>query len=245
MREPRVFVDQPLQPGQVIALGPAASRHLLTVLRLNEDARLRLFNGDGRELLGRLVVAGRATARVRLVEVARREPDARLQLNLLLGVSRGERMEFALQKSVELGATGITAVLAERTVSRLRGPRRERRRKHWWSVIVAACEQSGRCRLPRFQIAEGLDAGLGSAGADRRLLLHPTGALGLGSVAAPERGFDILVGPEGGLSDAETRSALAEGFVPVRLGPRVLRSETAPLAALAAIQALWGDFRQA
>ena len=243
MREPRVYTDQALEPGLRVRLDSATGRHLIKVLRLRPNAPLRLFNGDGRELQGRLsdVSGSRVTATIEALTGS--EPEPPLQLNLLLGVSKGERMDFAIRKAVELGVTGISPLFAARSVVRLQGERLQRRTAHWHGLVVSACEQSGRCRLPRLAPPQPLTTAMEESAGDLRLLLYHRGDNGLQRLAAPQRGIDLLVGPEGGLEAAEIRLARERGFVPVRLGPRIMRTETAPLAALAAIQMLWGDFR--
>jgi 16S rRNA (uracil1498-N3)-methyltransferase len=243
MRDPRIFVDQPLAAGCSVSLGATATRYLLKVLRLREDAPVRLFSGDGREFRGRLCIQKQDSSQARIEALARNEPEPRFELNLLLGISKGERMDVAIQKAVELGVTRITTVLTQRSVVRLDDERRGRRAAHWRGVVVSACEQSGRCRLPRLDVASNLHAALEASGCDRRLVLDPKAEGGLDQFATPRRGIDLLVGPEGGLDPWELGIAMDAGFVAVRLGPRVMRTETAPLAALAAIQMLWGDFR--
>lgn len=239
MRIPRIYVDQPLAPGEV-RLAAQAATHLVQVLRLRPGEPLTLFNGDGRDYGARLVAPGRTGARVRVEAEGPMEEVPVLRIHLGLGISKGERMEFALQKAVELGVTRLTPLMTARTVVRLAGERLERRAQHWWGLIVAACEQSGRRRLPVLDRAVGLGDWLGGVH-PKPLLLDPRAATPLAAIAAPQGAVTLLVGPEGGLDDAERAAATAAGFLGVRLGPRVLRTETAPLAALAVIQVLWGD----
>ncbi|MCU0834518.1 MAG: 16S rRNA (uracil(1498)-N(3))-methyltransferase [Chromatiaceae bacterium] len=239
MRTPRVYVDRPLAPSE-LDLSEQASFHLVQVLRLRAGDPLVLFNGDGYDYPARLLNTGRSGTRVRIDVPGPPEEAPPLALHLGLGISKGERMDFALQKAVELGVTRVTPLVTERTVVRLEGERRERRGRHWWGLIVAACEQSGRRRLPVLDPAAGLGDWL--AGPHKSpLLLDPHGAQPLTATPPPTGAVSLLVGPEGGLSDAERAAATAAGFLGVRLGPRILRTETAPLAALAVIQALWGD----
>ena len=204
---------------------------------------MRLFNGYGGEYLGRLQAVDKQGIEVQIGKLIIEEPPSRLELNLLLGISKGERMDFAIQKAVELGVTHILPMFTARSVVRLRGERLERRRAHWRKIIIAACEQSGRCRLPRLEHAMPLAPALDQVTADLRLLLHHKGAGGLDVLPSPQQGIALVVGPEGGLELGEIHLASGNGFLPVRLGPRIMRTETAPLAALAAIQTLWGDFR--
>jgi len=239
MRAPRVFVDQPLAPGE-LELPAQASAHLVQVLRLRAGDPLVVFDGGGRDYPAELLRAARGAARVRIDAPGPSEAAPPLALHLGLGISKGERMDFALQKAVELGVTQLTPLLTARTVVRLAGERLERRTHHWRGLIIAACEQSGRRRLPVLDPATELDAWLRQPH-PQPLLLDPCGAGPLTAIPTPRGAVTLLVGPEGGLNQGERAAAAAAGFVGVRLGPRILRTETAPLAALAVLQALWGD----
>ena len=219
MREPRVYTNQALEPGLRVRLEPATGRHLLKVLRLRPDAPLRLFNGDGRELQGRLSDVSRNGVTATIEALTGNEPESPLQLNLLLGVSKGERMDFAIRNAVELGVISISPLFTARSVVRLKGERLQRRTAHWHGLVVSACEQSGRCRLPRLAPPQPLATAMEESAGDLRLLLYHRGDTGLQRLAAPQRGIDLLVGPEGGLDEAEIRLARKRGFVPVRLGP--------------------------
>jgi 16S rRNA (uracil1498-N3)-methyltransferase len=246
MREPRVYTPQALDSGTEIILEAGPARHLTSVLRLGENAALRLFNGNGRDYSARLSQVSKGAVRARVLDAGDEEPPAALPLNLYLGISRGERMDFAIQKAVELGVTRIRPLSCGRSVVQLKGERLQRRMEHWRGVLVGACEQSGRNRLPALDPPQSLPGSLASASAaDCRLLLDHRGACSLEQLQRPGHGVDLLIGPEGGLEQDERELAAAHGFTALRLGPRVLRTETAPLAALAAIQMLWGDFRSA
>ncbi len=244
MRVPRLFVDAPLETGRRLPLDTIASRHLLQVLRLREGDALALFDGRGQEHAARLHVAGRHRAEATVGERLRSEPSPALRLHLALGISRGERMDFALQKAVELGVTSLQPLFTERTQVKLAGDKREKRLQHWRGVIRHACEQSGRTWLPELQPPRTLGDWLSEPpGEETRLLLDHRADRALPELPAPGDTLVLLVGPEGGLSAVEREAARQAGFTGVRLGPRILRTETAPLAALAAIQVLWGDYR--
>ncbi len=245
MRLPRSFVDSELAAGLRLLLPETAARHLHQVLRLKAGARVLLFNGrDGRDWLARLVRCDRRAVEAEVLEAAgEAEPPPSLALELALGISRGERMDLALQKAVELGAQAFQPLFTERTQVKLPGPRLERRMAHWRGVITAACEQSGRRRLPKLAPPLPLARWLEEAGGPRVVLLDPRADTPLPGLPAPEARLVFLVGPEGGLSPQERALAYRHGCRGARLGPRILRAETAPLAALAAAQALWGDFR--
>jgi len=242
MGTPRAYVDAPLASGSEIALPPETAAHLTRVLRLRPDDAVVLFNGDGRDYAGRLLAARREDKRVLVGSAGEAEPEPPLRLHLAVGVSRGERMDFVVQKAVELGVASIRPLFTERSVVRLDAERLDRRREHWHGVLVAACEQSGRRRLPHLHPAQALADWLPTV-AGTALLLDPQARRSLADLPAPEGAATLLVGPEGGLSADERARAVSAGFVSVQLGPRILRTETAPLAALAAMQVLWGDLR--
>lgn len=240
MPVPRVYVDLALEPGAALDLPEPASRRVAQVLRLGAGSELRLFNGDGRDYQTRVSRSNRQGARVEILTAGDEEPPAPLAIHLALGVSKGERMDFAIQKAVELGVAGITPLFTERSVVQLQGERLARRLEHWRGVMIGACEQSGRRRLPLLRGPSSLADWLAQAHPDT-LLLDPLGELPLPALPAPSGPLTLLVGPEGGLPPRERAAARARGVRGVRLGPRILRTETAPLAAIAIIQALWGD----
>jgi len=239
---PRVYVASELAAGREVVLPPEAATHLARVLRLAPGDAVTLFNGDGRDYGGRLKAAARRETRVLIETAGEPEPVPPLHVRLAIGISRGERMDFVIQKAVELGVAAIQPLFTERSVVRLDPQRAERRHLHWQGVLVAACEQSGRRRLPSLGAATDLEGWLAGA-AGTRLLLDPQADRSLPDLPAPEGEVTLLVGPEGGLSPPERHRARRTGFVGVRVGPRILRTETAPLAALAAMQVLWGDLR--
>jgi 16S rRNA (uracil1498-N3)-methyltransferase len=243
MRNIRVYVDMPLAAGTRISLPAAQSQHLTLVLRLTPGDPVTLFNGDGRDYTGQLVGAQRSAAAVALVTAGEDEPQAPLRIHLGLGISKGERMDFALQKAVELGVDSVTPLFTARSVVRLDAERLGKRQGHWLGVMIAACEQSGRRRLAALAPAASLNDWLTLGHLGGILLDHRSNSP-LSSIPAPTGDLTLLIGPEGGLSETERAAARGSGFSGVCLGPRILRTETAPLAAIAAIQTLWGDFRQ-
>ena len=241
MRQPRLFTEQPLAVGQTARLSDGDAHYLGRVLRLQPGAGLTLFNGLGGEYDAVLTEVARngAAAEVRAHDPVERESP--LSITLVQGVSRGERMDYTIQKAVELGVTRIVPVETARSVVRLKGERRARRRLHWQGVARAAAMQCGRNRVPTVADPCGLRDALASA-TGLCLLLDPVGAAPLSTLAQPADGaLTLLIGPEGGLADDEIEQARSGGFRPVQLGPRVLRTETAGMAALAALQVLWGD----
>jgi 16S rRNA (uracil1498-N3)-methyltransferase len=242
MRIPRVYTTRPLVAGERLALEQAPGHHLLRVLRLQPGDRVALFNGDGNEYLAVLESAEPPHALLSVQETTTPRRESPLTISVGQGVSRGERMDLVVQKSVELGVQAITPLWTRRSQVRLSGSRLDKRLSHWRGIIQSACEQSGRVRVP--QLHDGAQLG-------EWLAAHPTHATGL--VLDPQADITLrdvppltsvrlLVGPEGGLDTSELESACAAGYLAVRLGPRVLRTETATLAVLAALQTLWGDF---
>lgn len=243
MRIPRFYTPQDLATGALLTLEAQASRHLTQVLRLGTGDDLTLFNGNGFDFRGLIETPLRDGALVRVGDQSEPEPLPPLRVTLALGVSKGERMDLSLQKAVELGVWALQPLFTERSVVRLTEDRLIKRMRHWQGVVVSACEQSGRRRLPLLAEPRRLADWLVGTAGDRLLLDHRADQP-LTALAAPaNEAVTLLVGPEGGLAPHERASACARGFIGVRLGPRVMRTETAPLAALAAIQTLWGDFR--
>lgn len=240
MRVPRIYTPQLLACGAVAALEEEAANHVGRVLRLKPGAALRLFNGNGGEFEATVAQVGKREVTVEIGAHLAHEAESPLELTLLQSISRGERMDFTLQKAVELGVTHIVPVFSTRSVVNLEGDRLERRHEHWLKIIVGACEQSGRNRLPHLAPASDLPQALASAPEGLRLVLDPVGAEAL-SDQPGARAITLLVGPEGGLDERELEQARAAGFRGLRLGPRVLRTETAALVALSVLQARWGD----
>lgn len=241
MREPRILVDAALTPGARVPLPEAAMRHLVQVLRMGTGARVRVFDGRGIEVAAQLEVTGKRDACVVVLEALAPTPEPALGVTLAQAVSKGDRMDYTLQKAVELGVSAIVPLVSARSVVRLDAERQDRKLEHWAGVIASACEQCGRATLPELRPLQPLEAWLAQAPAEGlRLTLDPLAARGLRE-CQPDGAVTLLVGPEGGLSPEEITHAKARGFEGVRLGPRVLRTETAGVAALAALQALWGD----
>jgi 16S rRNA (uracil1498-N3)-methyltransferase len=242
MRISRVYVDLPLAEHSELLLPPLPSRHLLQVLRLRAGAELTLFSGRGGEFQATLLGAVKSAARVRVGAHRVIERESALDITLLQGLARGERMDLVIQKAVELGVTRILPVRTDFSVVRLDAAQAARRLAHWQGVIIAASEQCGRNRLPTVAAPATLAAAIAAlAPGSRRLLLDPDAPASLQAAAAGATAAALLIGPEGGFSPAELAQCARAQFVACRLGPRVLRTETAPLAALAVLQAFAGD----
>jgi len=240
MRISRFFLPQTLSPDAVVQLDEDSAHYLRTVLRLKKGAELIVFNGEGGEYPACVLEAHKEAVSVSLGEFNPREAESPLHTHLGLGISRGERMDLALQKAVELGVSAITPLLTERCVVRLDEERKGQRLRHWRKLVQSACEQCGRNRVPTVFETMTLEAWVKQQ-TGLRLFLDPHGSLSLRELPPPTGPVCLLSGPEGGFAEHERQSALAAGFMALRLGPRVLRTETAALAALAAIQSVWGD----
>jgi len=241
----RLYFSGELVPGRAFALPRQQAHHATRVLRLKAGDAVTLFNGGGAEFDAMVTrVAGDAVS-VKVGDARDCARESPLEIVLGQALSSGERMDYTVQKAVELGVAAIHPLAAVRSVVRLTGERAEKRVAHWQAVAISACEQSGRNRVPPVapvtEFAAWLGRAAGGAG-ELRLLLSPAGATRLRDLPRPAASIVLLAGPEGGFTPEEESAARHYGFAPVRLGPRVLRTETAAVAALAALQALWGDF---
>ena len=218
---------------------------------LSVGAAVILFNGQGGEWAGNIHHIGKRAVEVRVAAWRDMERETPLRVTLAQGISSGERMDYTLQKSVELGVGAIQPIQAERSVVKLAGERMQKRMQHWQSVVASACEQSGRNRVPEVRVVSGLtqwlgrmDSGVRIQDVEKVLRIHlaPEAELSLRDLENPSGLVVLAAGPEGGFSENEHTALRQSGFIGVRLGPRVLRTETAALAALAALQILWGDY---
>ena len=243
MRIPRLHVDRPLAVGGRVPLPEAAGRHVTKVLRLGPGDPLVVFDGRGGEYDAAVAQVSRGVV---AVEVGAHRPvdrESALAVELGQGVCRGERMDLVVQKATELGVCAIRPVLCERTVVKLDPARAGRRLAHWRAIAVHAAQQSGRTRAPELGGVDDLDTWLSRPAAGPGIFLSPRTASSISRLARPEGTVRLLVGPEGGLSPREAGRVRAAGFTELRLGPRVLRTETAALVALTVLQAYWGDLR--
>ena len=246
MTAPRFYCPVPLSVGACVDLPENAARHACRVLRLRAGDELTLFDGAGGEYAARIAEVGRERVSAEVLRWRDADCEAPIRLTLVQALQAGEKMDMTMQKAVELGVSRIVPVASKRSVVRLDGERAQRRLEHWRGVVASACEQCGRNRVPEVAALAGLDRWLdlpANAGA-LRLMLVPGAAQTLNDLAVPAPGSEVelLIGAEGGLAPEEVALAAAAGYQGVRLGPRILRTETAGLAALAAIQCLWGDF---
>jgi 16S rRNA (uracil1498-N3)-methyltransferase len=239
MRISRVFCKQTLSSGDTVVLEGQTAHYLGKVLRLPVNAALALFNGDGHEYAATIVSVDKKNCTVHIGAHSTPATESPLRTVLGLGISRGERMDYAIQKSTELGVSVIAPLFTEHCEVKLNDERREKRQEHWQQIAISACEQSGRVRVPDVLAPQALAAWVRSQPAELCLVFdHEQATLLTGQ--RPQGGVALLIGPEGGLSSAEIALARSLGFSGVALGKRVLRTETAPVAALSVLQYLWG-----
>ncbi len=243
MRISRLYVPLALAQNQSIELDDDSAHYIRTVLRLKKDQAVILFNGTGGEFLCTLTEISRKTVAANVGVWHERNVESPLSVSLGLGISRGDRMDWAVQKSVELGVRHITPLLTERCVVNFKDDKKQLRLQHWQKIAQHACEQSGRTILPSFGNIDQL-ATWASQQQGLKIFLDPHADTSLQALTPDTLQVTLLAGPEGGFSETERALAQTAGFIPVRLGARILRTETAALSALAAVQTLWGDFAQ-
>ena len=242
MRLNRIYVPGTLASDNDVALTPGGANHVARVLRMRVGEQLAVFDGHGNEFHAELARIEGNNVTVRIGAQIAGTPQSPLKITLVQGISRGERMDWALQKATELGVNVIAPVITARSVVRLDEKQSAKKREHWQQIVIGACEQSGRSHVPevlapislRQYLQDHPKSGL-------RLVLSPTGPSALAGLTSMSTRVELLIGPEGGLDDEEIERAQAASFVPVRLGPRVLRTETAAVTALTVLQAMWGD----
>jgi len=244
MRLIRVYVDQLLATDSDLLLPEAAAYHVSRVLRLRAGAPIVAFDGSGGDYRCEILAIEGDRVRVRVGSRTPGLPESPLGITLVQAVSRGERMDWTLQKAAELGVRAIVPVLSARSVVRLDDKQAAKKLRHWQAIVAGACEQCGRSVPPEVHAPQELAAYLANAPREgQRFVLSPSGPASLAGLASVTPRVKLLIGPEGGLDDAELERAAQAGFAPVRLGPRVLRTETAGIVALTVLQALWGDLQ--
>lgn len=242
MAEPRIHLDLPLSSGQTLTLPETAARHLVQVLRMQPGESFIAFNGQGGEFSASIASVSKRESTAEIGSFHDISRESTLPVTLAQCVSKGERMEYTLQKAVELGVTEIVPLLSTRSVVRMDRERWEKKLEHWRGIIISACEQSGRTRIPQLHPVQELANWLPLAvHAALRLTLAPDAADSLRDVKRSNQPVILLVGPEGGLSADEIATAQRRGFQTIKMGPRILRTETAGVVCLANIQSLWGD----
>jgi len=239
----RIYHIAPLQADSTVTLNQRAAHHLLNVLRAGNNDPIILFNGDDCEYQATLNINGKTvTATIHTVKNAVRESP--VHITLVQGVSRGDRMDWAIQKAVELGVSRICPVYSQRSMKAPDDKRAEKKQQHWQGILISACEQSGRCRLPVLETAQTLTGHLTeSKQIPAKYVLDPNASRSLPDALTAADELEILIGPEGGLTEKEITTATGACYQPVSLGPRILRTETAGIAALAIIQSRLGDLK--
>ncbi len=241
MRRSRIFVDQPLEVGATLELEGRVHHYLAHVLRARVDMAVVLFNGDGQDYPARIRAIERRSLRVEIEGAQPVAIESPLRLRLVQALARGDRIDLTLQKAVELGAQEIALFSAERSQGMAK-KQREKRLAHWRGILVAACEQCGRARIPSLQLYPQLADALAAQPQSRPLILHPQASQPLPvALADGPDAVSLVIGPEGGFSPAELATADAHGCQAIGLGPRILRTETAAITTLGLIQALAGD----
>ncbi|MEE2022866.1 16S rRNA (uracil(1498)-N(3))-methyltransferase [Alkalimonas mucilaginosa] len=239
MRIPRIFVDLPLNTSS-LSLPDEAAAHVGRVLRMQPGDALQLFNGDGKNYSAQIEHLSKKQVQVSVTSSEPNATESNLHLHLGQVISRGDRMDFAIQKAVELGVSAITPLFSERCGVKLDGERLEKKQQQWQKIVHSACEQSGRSQVPEIQPALPLASWLAEPTKDVKLTLHPWASDTIKTLA-PAQSIRLMIGPEGGFSEQEMAAALAAGYLGIRLGPRVLRTETAALTAISALQLQFGD----
>jgi 16S rRNA (uracil1498-N3)-methyltransferase len=240
MRIPRIYQATSLSVGQQIALDKISAHHLTRVLRMQDNQQIILFNGEGGEFHAHLVLHGKFVM-AHIDQFFDRNSESLLRITLLQGISKGERMDICIQKAVELGVNKIVPVICQRTVVNIKGERSEKKLHHWQGIVINACEQSGRIRVPQLLEPVKLNDALNLPDLGLKLTLSPEAATSLPQISATEKNITLLIGPEGGLDAREIQQAQDHGFQSIRMGPRILRTETAAIAAITALQMLRGD----
>ena len=241
MRVPRLYLNAQLNAGLSVSLDEPQSHYLNKVLRMEAGRELQVFNGDGKEYRATITKVDKRAVEIAVLSGAEINRESPLHTHLAIGISRGERMDWVLQKATELGVTKITPLFTERTEVRLQGERLEKKIQHWQQITLSACEQCQRNVPPQLLPAQDISSFLPQDNSALKLVLHHRSEQTLRQLPPPSS-VTLLVGPEGGLSEREIESAVRQfDYTPLTLGPRVLRTETAPVAALVAVQMLWGD----
>ena len=244
MRNPRLFTDQPLTPGDQVVLKGNVAQHLGRVLRSRSGDHIALFNGDGQEFAAQVLTVSKGEVSVKVGAAASPQTESPVYTTLGLCLSTGARFEWAIQKATELGVGAIAPLYSERVDFSIPQDRMEKRIAHWQQIAISACEQCGRVKVPSITPPQSLAVWVENVSAEQKLVLHcadNTDASASAMTPGTPRDAALLIGPEGGLTDHEFAATSAEGFQLLQLGPRVLRTETAPAAALSVLSVFWGE----
>ncbi|MDG0968420.1 MAG: 16S rRNA (uracil(1498)-N(3))-methyltransferase [Porticoccaceae bacterium] len=241
MRTPRVYSKQSIKIGQQLSLDKSACNYLASALRMTEGQQIHLFNGEGGEYKAEILKLNKNKGSVLVTQFILADRESPLQIHLAIGISRGERMDWLVQKATELGVQQVTPLFTGRTEVKLSEARVEKKRGHWQKIAISACEQCQRNTIPIIHKPLNFDQWLRAPEKGHKVVLHHRTEKTIAQLQNSPSQLMLLVGPEGGLSDTEINAALASGYIAAKIGPRVLRTETAPLAAISIAQSLWGD----
>jgi 16S rRNA (uracil1498-N3)-methyltransferase len=240
MRIPRIYTEQVLIANSPLELEAGPSAHIARAMRMRAGDELTLFNGRGGEYSACVIALDKKTVTVDIGAHRNTGLESPLAIHLGIAISRGDKMDWMVQKATELGVQRVSPLLTERTEVKLKGDRAGKKILHWQQIAIAACEQSGRNTVPKIEPLQSLSSWVGTTKADRKLVLHHRALAETANESIPST-IALLIGPEGGLSPVEISLAESASYEALRLGPRVMRTETAPLAAMAILQSQWGD----
>jgi len=241
MRIPRLYIDLSLSSGETVVLPRDKAHHLSHVLRMHTGAAIKLFNDTGYEFDATIIKLTKKSADVEIKQACEIKNESPLNIVLCLAVARGQHMDFSIQKAVELGVNTIVPVMSEFSNVKLQGERVQNKITHWKNIIISAAEQCGRNRLPQLLMPVSFSECLTTSFSKTRLILHPGSQQAMPALKPDNNQLSLLIGPEGGFSETEVSQAIANETIPISLGPRILRSETAVVCALSNAQQLWGD----
>ncbi len=241
MHTPRIYYPGELNENTIVSLDESKSHHLLNVFRTSIGSHVILFNGNRREYFGTLHAISQKRADIQIHSVTPCRTESPVYIELGQGISRGERMDFAIQKSVELGVAELTPLFTEQCTVKLSGSRLEKRLQHWRAIIIGTCEQTGRCEIPKLNNPMRLENWIQQKREGQRFICDTDATMRINEYPNHSKKVTLLIGPEGGLNDNEIQAAKREAFQQLSLGPRILRTETAPVVALALIQNHYGD----
>ena len=241
MRVPRIYQNSPLNVGASVSLGDDAANHVGRVLRMVPDQEICLFNGQGGQYQAVITESGKKHVTVKITDFSAHSVESPLSIHLGQVISRGDKMEFTIQKSVELGVNVITPLWSSRCGVKLQGDRLDKKLEQWQKIAISACEQCGRKSVPLIRPVMSLENWLAEPTDELKLTLHPRAQYSVGTLPEPTHGVRLVIGPEGGLSDDEIALTEQYHFQEMLLGPRVLRTETAALTAITALQCRFGD----
>ncbi len=241
MRIPRLFIDMPLASGETVLLPRDKAHYISNVLRMRAADPIKLFNNLGYEYEARVVDITKKAAQIKVLKSIQIDNESPLKITLCLAIARGQHMDFSIQKAVELGVYNIVPVISEFSNVKLEDSRVQNKLTHWQNIIISAAEQCGRNRLTQLQKPLPFTEWLQLDTSMKRLILHPASQQSLSDIGLQENELSLIIGPEGGFSDHELKSSEEKGCIPISMGPRILRTETAVVAAVSNAQQLWGD----